>query len=112
MSDVIFQFQNGMSEVAMVSEITRYYRFGIEIQGTDGVIELAENGNRWSRGVDRTDRINEPDPRIEWYALEPEPFPAVVKTSSILEAVRELVRCIESDATPSSPGEDGIATLE
>jgi hypothetical protein len=29
-----------------------------------------------------------------------------------LEAVRELVHCMETGATPSSPGEDGIASLE
>jgi predicted dehydrogenase len=112
MSDAIFQFANGVSAIAMVNEVTHYYRFGIEIQGTEGVIELADDGARWSRGVDRTDRINEPDARIEWFALEPEPFPAVDKTSSSLDAVRELVQCMETGARPSSPGEDGVASLE
>ncbi len=111
-SHAIFTFANGLSGVAMVNELTRYNRFGIEIQGTDGAILLDETGARWWRSVDRTDRINEPNPQIEWWSLEPEPFPPVTATSSILEAVRELVHCMETGATPSSPGEDGIASLE
>ncbi len=111
-SHAIFTFANGLSGVAMVNELTRYNRFGIEIQGTDGAILLDETGARWWRSVDRTDRINEPNPQIEWWSLEPEPFPAVPTTSSILEAVRELVTCMETGATPSSPGEDGVASLE
>jgi predicted dehydrogenase len=98
--------------VAMVNELTRYHRFELQIQGADGLIVLADGVARWWRGVDRTDRINEPDSRIEWYALEPEPFPAVAQQSSILAAVRELVDCLASGATPSSPGEDGVASLE
>jgi hypothetical protein len=62
--------------------------------------------------VDRTDRINEPDPRIEWWELETDPFPAVATTSTIGDAIAELVQCIEMGARPSSPGEDGVASLE
>lgn len=111
-SHAIFEFKQGLSGVAMVNELTRYNRFELEIQGTDGVILLSGDGNRWWRGVDRTDRINEPNPNIEWWQLEPEPFPAVAETSSILEGVRELVACMETGATPSSTGEDGTASLE
>ena len=96
----------------MVNELTRYNRFGIEIQGTDGAILLDGEGARWWRSVDRTDRINEPNPQSEWWQLEPEPFPAVPANSTILDAVRELVHCMETGDTPSSPGEDGIASLE
>ena len=111
-SHAIFTFASGLSGVAMVNELTRYNRFGIEIQGTEGAILLSGDGNRWWRSVDRTDRINEPNPQIEWWQLEAEPFPTVPETSSILEAVRELVHCMETGATPSSPGEDGVASLE
>lgn len=111
-SQAIFEFKGGISGVALVNELTRYNRFELEIQGTDGVILLSGDGNRWWQGVDRTDRINEPNPSIEWWQLEPQPFPAVPETSSILEAVRELVHCMETGATPSSTGEDGIASLE
>ena len=111
-SHAIFTFADGLSGVAMVNELTRYNRFGIEVQGTDGVILIDGDGPRWWRSVDRTDRINEPTTQIEWYQLEPEAFPALPTTSSILEAVTELVHCMETGATPSSPGEDGIASLE
>lgn len=111
-SHAIFEFSTGISAVAMVNELTRYHRFELQIQGTEGLIVLADGDARWWRGVDRTDRINEPDARIEWYALEPEPFPPVAQQSSILAAVGELVHCMETGATPSSPGEDGVASLE
>ncbi|HRJ44548.1 MAG TPA: hypothetical protein PL105_21820, partial [Caldilineaceae bacterium] len=48
----------------------------------------------------------------EWFELEPEAFPSLPTTSSILEGMRELVHCMETGDTPSSPGEDGIASLE
>ncbi|MEM7134006.1 MAG: Gfo/Idh/MocA family oxidoreductase [Chloroflexota bacterium] len=111
-SDAIFTFQNGINGVAMSSEITRYNRFELEIQGTDGLIVLGNLGNRWCSSVDQTDHLNEPDPRIEWYSLTPEPFPEVTEASSIATAMAELVDCIETGATPSSTGEDGVASLE
>ncbi|MBX3009996.1 MAG: Gfo/Idh/MocA family oxidoreductase [Caldilineaceae bacterium] len=111
-SHAIFTFADGLSGVAMVNELTRYHRFGIEIQGTDGVILLSGDGNRWWNSVDRTDRINESNPQIEWWELSPQSFPETPEASSILAAVRELVTCMETGATPSSPGEDGVASLE
>jgi predicted dehydrogenase len=111
-SDAIFHFKNGVNGVAVVSELTRYSRFELEIQGTDGLIVLGNSGNRWYRSVDRTDRLNEPDPRIEWYSLTPEPFPDVAKASSVQAAIEELVTCIERGTSPSSTGEDGVASLE
>ena len=96
----------------MASEITRYNRFELEIQGTEGLIVLGNQGNRWCSSVDRTDRLNEPDPRIEWYSLVPEPFPEVAEASSIAAAMAELVDCIETDKRPRSTGEDGVASLE
>ncbi|MCC6454513.1 MAG: Gfo/Idh/MocA family oxidoreductase [Caldilineaceae bacterium] len=111
-SHAIFELNSGLSAVAMVNERTRYFRFELQIQGTEGVIVLSSAGNQFLRGVDRTDRINEPNPIIEWYELEAESFPSVPTTSTILDAVAELVQCIESGSTPSSPGEDGVASLE
>jgi UDP-N-acetylglucosamine 3-dehydrogenase len=111
-SHAIFELSSGLSAVAMVNERTRYYRFGVEIQGTEGVIVLANSGHQLWQGVDRTDRINEPDSRIEWWELESRDFPPVPATSTIRDAIAELVQCIETGATPSSPGEDGVASLE
>jgi predicted dehydrogenase len=116
-SHAIFEMRDektgkNLSAVAMVNERTRYYRFEIQIQGTEGVILLSNGGHQLWQGVDRTDRINEPDARIEWWELETMPFPPVPTTSTIGDAVAELVRCMESGATPSSPGEDGVASLE
>jgi predicted dehydrogenase len=112
MSDAIFQFKSGINGVVMTSEITRYNRFELEIQGTEGLIFLGNSGNRWCSIVDQTDHLNEPDPRIEWYALTPEPFPEVAEASSMQAAMVELVNCIETGDEPSSNGEDGVASLE
>jgi predicted dehydrogenase len=114
-SHAIFEMRDGdkaLSAVAMVNERTRYYRFEIQIQGTEGMIVLANAGNEFWQGVDRTNRINEPDARIEWFELEQQAFPPVPETSTIGDAVAELVQCMETGATPSSPGEDGVASLE
>jgi predicted dehydrogenase len=115
-SHAIFELSSGLSTslsaVAMVNERTRYYRFEVQIQGTEGVIVLSNAGHEFWQGEDRTNRINEPDPRIEWWELERQPFPSLPATSTIRDAVAELVQCIETGATPSSPGEDGVASLE
>ena len=111
-SHAIFEMSSGCSAVAMVNERSRYFRFELQIQGTAGVIVLSNAGNQVWQGVDRTDSINEQDPRIEWWELETQDFPPVPTTSAIGDAVAELVNCIETGATPSSPGEDGIASLE
>ncbi len=111
-SDAIFTFKNGVSAVSMVNELTRYARFGIELQGTEGVIRLEYGANQWWLAVDRTDRLNEPDPRIEWYRLLPQPYPDTPSVSSIQLAIEELVDCIDTGGRPASTGEDGIASLE
>ena len=111
-SEAIFKFHSGVSAVCMANELTRYARFGIELQGTEGILSLEYSGNQWLLGVDTTDRLNEPDPRIEWYTLEQQPFPATKEASSIHLAVEELVHCMESGGEPSSNGEDGVASLE
>lgn len=111
-SQAIFTFASGVSGVAMVNELTRYARFELQLQGTEGVIVLGSEGNRWWRSEDVTDHLNEPDPRIEWYQLEPGPLPETPAASSILEAVRDLVHCMETGDEPASTGEDGVTSLE
>lgn len=111
-SHAIFEMRSGTSAVAMVNERTRYFRFELQIQGTEGVIVLKDSENQLLLSVDRTDRTNEVDPRIEWWELEANAFPTVQDNSSIGDAVAELVQCMETGVTPSSPGEDGVASLE
>jgi predicted dehydrogenase len=111
-SHAIFTFASGVSGVAMSNELTRYARFELQIQGTDGVIVLGSEGNRWLRGMDVTGQSNEPDPRIEWFQLEETSFPVATGEGGVLAAMRELVHCIETGAAPSSTGEDGVASLE
>ncbi len=111
-SHAIFTFPSGISGVAMVNELTRYARFELQIQGTDGVIILGSEGNRWLRGVDITDQSAEPDPQMEWQQLQPAPWPEPSGEGGILATMRDLIECMESGATPNSSGIDGIASLE
>ena len=111
-SQAIFEFEGGVSAVAMVNELTRYSRFELEVQGTQGLLLLSERGHRLYRDVRVTGGRKEPDPRTEWWALEEAPFPAPPPAPSILRAAGELVRCMETGETPSSTGEDGVASLE
>jgi hypothetical protein len=54
----------------------------------------------------------EPDPLIDWWGLEPRPFPEYGRARPILAAMTDLARCMETGATPASTGEDGVASTE
>ena len=110
-SQALFEFTGGASGVALSNELTRYARFGLELQGTEGIISLFGAEPQLQVGVQQiTD--HEPDPRIDWWRLEPRGFPPVPDRQPMLDAIEELVRCMETGATPSSTGEDGVKSLE
>lgn len=111
-SQAIFEFEGGVSAVALVNELTRYSRFELEVQGTQGVLLLSERGHRLYRDVRLAGGLKEPDPRTEWWAIEEVPFPALPPAPSILWAAEDLIRCMETGKRPNSTGEDGVASLE
>jgi predicted dehydrogenase len=109
---IIFEFAGGVGAVALVNELTRYARFELEIQGTEGMIRINDGEQRLWTSVHLPTHRREPDPLIEWWGLEPRPFGEYVQARPILEAVRDLVRCMETGGRPASTGEDGIASTE
>jgi len=111
-SQAIFEMAAGVSAVAMVNERTRYSRFEMELQGTAGKLLLNDRGHQVWSSEKLVGYRQEPDPLIEWWRLTPAEFPAVESVPSILEAMRQLVRCIETGERPNSAGEDGVASLE
>ena len=111
-SQVIFEFASGIAAVAQVNELTRYTRFELELQGADGLIRLSDAEQRLWTSVRLPAHRSEPVPTLEWWKLEPAVFPAYRPASPMLEAVTELVACLETGGKPSSSGEDGVASLE
>lgn len=111
-AQMIFEFAGGVSAVALVNELTRYARFEIEVQGTEGLMHLSDHENRLWTSVEWVGHRKEPDPLIEWWVLTPQPFPEFPKGNPLLDAMTELVHCLETGATPSSTGEDGVASVE
>jgi predicted dehydrogenase len=109
---IIFEFAGGVGAVALVNELTRYARFELEIQGTEGMIRINDGEQRLWNSVHLPTHRREPDPQIEWWGLEPRPFGEYATARPILEAVRDLVRCMEMGGTPASTGEDGVASTE
>ena len=111
-SQAIFEFHGGVSAVTLVNELSEYSRGLVELHGTDGLMILQDSGHTLWTGADVTSRLNEPDRRIEWQELVQAPFPSTPARRPMLDAYRELVRCLETGEDPSSTGEDGIASLE
>ena len=109
---IMFEFPKGVGAVALVNERTRYARFELEIQGTEGMLRLNDAQQLWWTSVHLPTHRREPDPLIEWWGLEPKPFPEYRKVSPILEAIRDTIACVESGAVPASTGEDGVASIE
>jgi predicted dehydrogenase len=109
---VIFEFEKGTSAVALVNELSRYTNFRMELHGTEGVMALADKGNRLYTSVQWTDHQREADAEIDWWSLEERPFPPHPEANALLNAVQELVHCMETGERPSSTGEDGVASVE
>jgi predicted dehydrogenase len=111
-AQAIFEFEAGVSAVALVNELTRYSRFEIEVQGTEGMMRLNDHETLLWGSAPIIGHRREPDPRIEWWRLDPRPFPAYPQGQPLLLAIQELAECLETGKTPSSTGEDGVASVE
>ena len=112
-SQAIFEFESGVSAVALVNELSSYSRFIMELHGTEGLIVLQDDGPTLWTAVDITQRHRvEPESKIEWKKLQQQPFPAYRPWNAMLDAFRELIQCMETGAEPSSTGEDGVASVE
>jgi predicted dehydrogenase len=108
----ILQFNNGVSGITVVNELTDYARFEIELQGTRGKIALGSSGNRIWSSLPSPRRVQERNPTFDWQTLAAGTFPETPQTSAIQEAAKELVACLDTGQAPSSSGRDGRAALE
>jgi predicted dehydrogenase len=108
----ILQFKSGVSGIAVVNELTEYARFDVELQGTHGKIALGSSGNGLWSSVPSVRAVYERDPTFDWQHLAPGAFPETPPTSSIQEAAKEMVLCLDTGKAPSSSGRDGRAALE
>ena len=108
----IVQFKNGVTGVAVVNELTDYARFDVELQGTAGKITLGTSGNGLWTSVRSSTMDRESDETIDWQKLVPGTFPAVAENSSIADAAKELVTCLDEGKPVSSDGYDGRAAIE
>jgi predicted dehydrogenase len=111
-SQVIVEFASGATATAQVNELTRYSRFELELQGTEGLLRLSDAEQRVWTSERLPAHRREPDPLLEWWKLASRPFPSYRPASPILEAMAELVACLETGARPSSSGDDGVASIE
>ena len=112
-SQAVFEFENGVSAVTLVNELSRYARGLVELHGTDGNMILDDRNPALWTAVEITQaHRKEPDSQIEWCELRPLPFPETPRRRPLLDAFAELVACLEHGGTPRSAGEDGVASLE
>ncbi|HHV62658.1 MAG TPA: Gfo/Idh/MocA family oxidoreductase [Firmicutes bacterium] len=97
-------FKNGVTAVGFVNQRTDYVRFELEFQGTEGRITLPDFSVWRSR----------PSSRFEGYRelYLDETIKKPEDNNWFVDAVREIVACIEEDRDSISTGEDGLAALE
>ncbi|HHY62400.1 MAG: Gfo/Idh/MocA family oxidoreductase [Bacillota bacterium] len=99
------RFKNGVSAVALVNERTSYMRFDIELQGSDGKILLGPDAEMWQVV---------PSKRAAGFReLEKVEFPKPEREANVyMDAIGELIHCVETGEPSRSTGEDGRAALE
>lgn len=110
----ILKFKSDVSGIAVVNELTTFSRFECELIGSHGKIILdMQNGRLW--GLKRSphmDRGKEENHGIEWWDLDPRPFPPVSQNTAIQQAADDLIKCLDTGQVPRSTGQDGRAALE
>jgi UDP-N-acetyl-2-amino-2-deoxyglucuronate dehydrogenase len=103
----ILQFHSGVQGMAVVDELTEYSRFDLELHFERGLVRLGADAVAF-RAVPASDST-EP----WWQTLAPDELPAPAWDGTpILNAARDLVRCVEDGGRPRSNGEDGRAAIE
>jgi predicted dehydrogenase len=108
----IIRFKNGVSGLAVVDELTEYFQFDLEVVGSHGRIMLGDFGiSYW--GIKKSPNTEQgTDPSIEWWELDPRPFPAVETRPPLREAADDVINAIETGNPCRSTGQDGRAALE
>jgi predicted dehydrogenase len=108
----IIRFKNGVSGLAVVDELTEFHQFDVEVVGSRGRILLGDFGNAYW-GIKKSPTMElETDPSIEWWELDPRPFPEVAARAPLAEAADDVITAIETGRPCRSTGQDGRAALE
>jgi len=103
----ILQFASGVQGVAVVDELTEHAHFRLELHFERGLVRLGA-GQSAEKAVPLGNRGE------DWWSTLTEdtlPEPAWEGTP-ILNAARDLIRCIETGEEPRCTGEDGRAAVE
>jgi len=112
-STALLRFHSGVTAVALVSELTDYLRFEIDLQGTTGTLQLGMDQFEIARAKPVSFEAARPEtPDFEWQMLESTPLPEIPGPPPFVIAARELIDALEGKATLSSTGADGRASME
>ncbi|MFA6111143.1 MAG: Gfo/Idh/MocA family oxidoreductase [Candidatus Latescibacterota bacterium] len=103
----ILQFASGAQGIALVDELTEHSHFRLELHFERGLVTLGGQEHA-QRAVPAREVAED-----WWWRLEEDtlPEPAWAGTP-ILNAVRDLVRCVETGDEPRCSGADGRAAVE
>lgn len=103
----LMQFSSGAQGITIVDELTEHSHFRLELHFERGLITLGSEQK--AQQAVHEDNIAED----WWWTLADDTLPAPAWDGTpILNAAKDLVRCIQTGDTPRCTGEDGRAALE
>jgi predicted dehydrogenase len=103
----LMQFGAGVQGVTIVDELTDHSHFRLELHFERGLVTLG-SGEAVQKAVP-AHSVAEP----WWCTLAPDTLPSPAwEGTPILNAVKDLVHCVQTGATPRCTGADGRAALE
>lgn len=98
------RFEGGVNAFVAASANGKAPVFEVEVVGTEGVLRILDNGCTWDLRKKRRFEDRQ--------VLHPEPIPYFHRSSHIVAAIEDLLRCARTGERPVSDGEEGRATLE
>jgi predicted dehydrogenase len=112
-SSALIGFDNDVTAITQVNELSAYTRFEVELHGTNGAMRLGNDGH-WIGRPTPIHVENPPaeHPEFEWQRLRWEPLEAEPGPPAFLLAARELVDALEGRVALRSTGADGRASME
>ncbi|NJN19016.1 MAG: Gfo/Idh/MocA family oxidoreductase [Oscillochloris sp.] len=112
-SSALIGFDQGVTAITQVNELSAYTRFEVELHGSNGAMRLGNDGS-WI-GRPRPIVIEQPPaehPEFEWQRLEWQPLEFENGPPAFLQAARELLAALEGKSGLCSTGADGRASME
>ena len=104
--DVAMFMRSGMLATMRAAEHSHFTICEMDIMGTKGRVQIVDSSYR----VDISVAV--PSPRYSGYVeLVPSSLDMGDRKNVMLHAVEDVVRCLDTGATPESTGEDGVEAL-